>query len=62
MSGYDRQIRPQIAGPPLEVEVNVAIRSMGPVDEKSQTFALGAVHILHRLKADKKGEFIALDF
>ena len=53
MSGYDRQIRPQIAGPPLEVEVNVAIRSMGPVDEKSQTFALGAVHILHRLKAEK---------
>ena len=40
MKGYDRQIRPQIAGPPLEVEVNVAIRSMGPVDEKSQTFAL----------------------
>ena len=38
--GYDRQIRPQIAGPPLEVEVNVAIRSMGPVDEQSQTFAL----------------------
>ena len=26
LSGYDRQIRPEIAGPPLEVEVNVAIR------------------------------------
>ena len=39
-SGYDRQIRPQISGPPLEVEVNVAIRSMGPVDETSQTFTM----------------------
>lgn len=40
MSGYDHRIRPHISGPPLEVEVNIAVRSMGPVDELSQTFTL----------------------
>jgi gamma-aminobutyric acid receptor subunit alpha len=39
-SGYDRQIRPLISGPALEVEVNVAVRSIGPVDETSQTFVM----------------------
>ena len=39
-SGYDRQIRPGLGGPPLDVEMNIAIRSMGPVDEQSQVFSL----------------------
>ena len=39
-AGYDRQIRPQVSGPALEVELNIAIRSMGPIDESKQTFAL----------------------
>lgn len=39
-NGYDRQIRPQLGGQPLEVTVNIVIRSMGPVDEQKQTFSL----------------------
>lgn len=39
-NGYDRQIRPQLGGEPLEVTVNMAIRSMGNVDEQKQTFSL----------------------
>lgn len=39
-NGYDRQIRPQLGKEPLEVEVNIAIRSMGPVDEMNQVFSL----------------------
>lgn len=39
-NGYDSQIRPGLGGMPLEVEMNVAIRSMGPVDEHKQVFTL----------------------
>ena len=39
-NGYDSQIRPGLGGLPLEVEMNVAIRSMGPVDEHKQVFTL----------------------
>ena len=64
-SGYDRQIRPQIAGPPLEVEVNIAIRSMGPVDEKKQTFALDCYFryyntVLHWASLKSEKELICL--
>lgn len=39
-SGYDHQIRPRVGTQPLEVEVNIAIRSMGPVDEQKQIFSM----------------------
>ena len=40
MCRYDAKIRPDYDGPPTEVEVNLAIRSMGPVDESKQIFTL----------------------
>ena len=39
-NSYDRQIRPQLGHGPLEVEVNIVIRSMGPVDEKKEVISL----------------------
>jgi gamma-aminobutyric acid receptor subunit alpha len=39
-NGYDRQIRPQLGQKPLEVTINLVIRSMGPVDEQKQTLSL----------------------
>ncbi len=39
-SGYNQRIRPGLGGPPLDVEINVAVRSVGPVDEQRQIFSL----------------------
>ena len=39
-AGYNMQFRPGIGVHPTEVEVNLAIRSMGPVDETKEKFTL----------------------
>ena len=39
-AGYNIQFRPGIGVHPTEVEVNIAIRSMGPVDETKEKFTL----------------------
>ena len=35
---YDKRFRPGFGGPPTNIEVNIFIRSMGPVDESLQKF------------------------
>ena len=35
---YDKRFRPGFGGPPTNIEVNIFIRSMGPVDESFQKF------------------------
>ena len=37
-STYDKRFRPGFGGPPTNIEVNIFIRSMGPVDESLQKF------------------------
>jgi gamma-aminobutyric acid receptor subunit alpha len=37
-SGYSKQFRPGLGQAATQVEVNLAIRSMGPVDERRQEF------------------------
>ena len=39
-SRYDAKIRPDYDGPPTNIVVNLAIRSMGPVDESRNIFTL----------------------
>ena len=39
-SRYNAKIRPNYNGPPTEIIVNLAIRSMGPVDESKNIFTL----------------------
>merc|ERR1711892_785937 len=39
-SGYNRRIRPTNDGGPVAVNVNLAIRSMGPVDENREAYSL----------------------
>ena len=39
-SGYDKRLRPGEGGEATQVEVNMAIRSMGPVDETKEKFTL----------------------
>ena len=36
--GYNRQFRPGVGESPTVVEVNIAIRSMGPVDDNQEKF------------------------
>ncbi|KAK6619652.1 hypothetical protein RUM43_012409 [Polyplax serrata] len=33
LSGYDNRIRPDFGGPPAVVEVDIMVRSMGPISE-----------------------------
>jgi len=39
-SGYDRKLRPINDGGPVQVNVNLAIRSMGPVDDSKEAYSL----------------------
>ena len=39
-SGYDRKLRPVNDGGPVHVNVNLAIRSMGPVDDSKEAYSL----------------------
>lgn len=33
MRGYDNSVRPDFGGPPATVEVDIMVRSMGPISE-----------------------------
>ena len=39
-TNYDKKLRPDFGGPPTVVDVNMVIRSMGPVDEQRQMYTL----------------------
>jgi len=39
-SGYNRRLRPVNNGGPVQVNVNMAIRSMGPVDDNKEAYSL----------------------
>ncbi|XP_040582726.1 gamma-aminobutyric acid receptor subunit gamma-2 isoform X3 [Lepeophtheirus salmonis] len=42
LTSYNRRIRPNFGGPPCKVIMNLLINSMGPVDEKSQSYLVDA--------------------
>ncbi|XP_073999928.1 gamma-aminobutyric acid receptor subunit alpha-6-like [Rhodnius prolixus] len=39
-NNYDKRIRPDFGGPPLLVEVNMHIKSLGPVSENDETYTM----------------------
>lgn len=46
LRGYDNSIRPDFGGPPATVEVDIMVRSMGPISEMdmvSYVFCLSCV-------------------
>ncbi|XP_018331768.1 gamma-aminobutyric acid receptor alpha-like [Agrilus planipennis] len=40
LRGYDNSIRPGFGGPPAVVEVDIMVRSMGPVSEVDMTYSM----------------------
>jgi len=38
--GYNKQMRPDDGGKPVEVELNMAVRTIGPIDETKEVFSL----------------------
>ena len=38
--GYNKQMRPNSGGEPAEVELNMAVRTIGPIDETREVFSL----------------------
>lgn len=38
--GYNKQMRPDDGGEPVEVELNMAVRTIGPIDETKEVFSL----------------------
>nr|UUV79929.1 gamma-aminobutyric acid receptor GRD2 [Pediculus humanus corporis] len=40
LSGYDNRIRPDFGGPPAIVEVDIMVRSMGPISEIDMTYSM----------------------
>ncbi|XP_025153133.1 gamma-aminobutyric acid receptor alpha-like isoform X3 [Harpegnathos saltator] len=40
LRGYDNSIRPDFGGPPATVEVDIMVRSMGPISEVDMTYSM----------------------
>ncbi|RZF42787.1 hypothetical protein LSTR_LSTR014306, partial [Laodelphax striatellus] len=40
LRGYDNSIRPGFGGPPAVVEVDIMVRSMGPISEVDMTYSM----------------------
>ncbi|XP_071561086.1 gamma-aminobutyric acid receptor alpha-like [Temnothorax nylanderi] len=40
LRGYDNSIRPDFGGPPATVEVDIMVRSMGPISEMDMTYSM----------------------
>ncbi|XP_046993798.1 gamma-aminobutyric acid receptor alpha-like [Schistocerca americana] len=40
LSGYDNSVRPDFGGPPAIVEVDIMVRSMGPISEVDMTYSM----------------------
>ncbi|XP_011867697.1 PREDICTED: gamma-aminobutyric acid receptor alpha-like isoform X2 [Vollenhovia emeryi] len=40
LRGYDNSIRPNFGGPPATVEVDIMVRSMGPISEVDMTYSM----------------------
>ncbi|XP_049825678.1 gamma-aminobutyric acid receptor alpha-like [Aethina tumida] len=40
LSGYDNSVRPDFGGPPAVVEVDIMVRSMGPISEVDMTYSM----------------------
>jgi len=38
--GYNKQMRPNSGGKPVQVELNMAVRTIGPIDETKEVFSL----------------------
>ncbi|KAJ8976144.1 hypothetical protein NQ317_018116 [Molorchus minor] len=53
LSGYDNSIRPDFGGPPAIVEVDIMVRSMGPISEVDmvikEVFSINAVELSEKL-------------
>ncbi|XP_023932518.1 gamma-aminobutyric acid receptor alpha-like [Lingula anatina] len=40
LDGYDKSLRPGFGGPPLTVNINIFVRSMGPISEKDMVYSM----------------------
>uniref|UniRef100_A0A182JFV5 Neurotransmitter-gated ion-channel ligand-binding domain-containing protein n=2 Tax=Anopheles atroparvus TaxID=41427 RepID=A0A182JFV5_ANOAO len=40
LRGYDNSIRPDFGGPPAVIEVDIMVRSMGPISEVDMTYSM----------------------
>ncbi|XP_058788992.1 gamma-aminobutyric acid receptor alpha-like isoform X2 [Phymastichus coffea] len=40
LRGYDNSVRPDLGGPPAVVEVDIMVRSMGPISEVDMTYSM----------------------
>ncbi|CAG9762963.1 unnamed protein product [Ceutorhynchus assimilis] len=40
LKGYDNSVRPNFGGPPAVVEVDIMVRSMGPISEMDMTYSM----------------------
>ncbi|KAK3912307.1 Gamma-aminobutyric acid receptor alpha-like [Frankliniella fusca] len=40
LRGYDNSVRPNLGGPPAVVEVDIMVRSMGPISEVDMTYSM----------------------
>ncbi|KAI4477987.1 hypothetical protein M0802_014622 [Mischocyttarus mexicanus] len=40
LRGYDNSVRPDFGGPPATVEVDIMVRSMGPISEVDMTYSM----------------------